>query len=167
MEPKLELKLPIHIITSRDLGRLQQELEAIDGFLIQAAVRKTGSKVTETPRTTPELEELAKNNQLNLLSQTDRTKLKKFFEQIRRRAPTIHISFAAEPSSQFLQKITEWFRKEIHPFTLLQIGLQPSIAAGCIVRTQNRYFDFSLRQDFYKQRQLLINKLANREINER
>ena len=71
----------------------------------------------------------------------------------------IHISFAADPSAAFTDKIVAWFRENIHPFVLIQVGLQPTIAAGCVVRTANHSFDFSLRQHFTKQRQLLIDKL--------
>ena len=48
-----------------------------------------------------------------------------------------------------------WLRREIHPLVLMTVGLQPNIGAGCIVRTTNKYFDFSLRQDFANKRDLL------------
>jgi len=41
--------------------------------------------------------------------------------------------------------------------------LQPTIAAGCIVRTTNKYFDFSLRQDFTDKRELLLKQIAGNE----
>ena len=59
----------------------------------------------------------------------------------------------------FQQKLITWIRQQIHPYTLLQVGLHPSIGAGCIVRTTNKFFDFSLRHRFSDQRMLLISKL--------
>lgn len=37
------LELPLPVVSLTDLNRLQRELEAIDVFLIQAAVRKSGN----------------------------------------------------------------------------------------------------------------------------
>ena len=62
------------------------------------------------------------------------------------------MSFSADPSVTFLTKLMTWLRQEIHPQVLLTVGLQPTIGAGCILRTTNRYFDFSLRQDFANKR---------------
>jgi F0F1-type ATP synthase delta subunit len=45
-----------------------------------------------------------------------------------------------------MQKIVTWWRENIDPFVLVEIGLQPNIAAGCLVRTSNRQYDFSLRR---------------------
>ena len=53
-----------------------------------------------------------------------------------------------------------WLRREIHPVVLLTVGLQPSIGAGCIVRSTNKQFDFSLREDFLKKHDLLMAKIV-------
>jgi F0F1-type ATP synthase delta subunit len=71
------------------------------------------------------------------------------------------MSFSADPSPQFTQKLAAWLRQEIHPFVLLQVGLQPNIGAGCVVRTTNKYFDFSLRERFKSKRPLLMEKLKS------
>ena len=82
-----------------------------------------------------------------------------FLKKVQEEAPAIHMSFAADPSSGFTAKIVGWLRANIHPLTLLQIGLQPTIAAGCVVRTTNHVFDLSLRSKFAAQQQLLIDTL--------
>jgi F0F1-type ATP synthase delta subunit len=38
---------------------------------------------------------------------------------------------------------------------LVQIGLQPNLGAGCVVRTTNKYFDMSLRTKFFDSRDKL------------
>jgi F0F1-type ATP synthase delta subunit len=68
----------------------------------------------------------------------------------------LHISFAAEPSTQALEKILVWFRANIHPQALLQVGLQPTIAAGCVLRTPNKVFDMSLRNHLIEQQKYLM-----------
>ena len=60
----------------------------------------------------------------------------------------MHISFSADPSPLFTQKLITWLRAELHPLVLIQIGIQPNMGAGCVVRTTNKYFDFSLRSRF-------------------
>jgi F0F1-type ATP synthase delta subunit len=99
-------------------------------------------------------------NKLNLLQAEDRVALQQFLDAVKRQSPVIHMSFSADPSAAFIEKLMVWLRREIHPVLLLTIGLQPTIGAGCIVRTTNKYFDFSLRQDFLKKRDLLLAKLS-------
>jgi F0F1-type ATP synthase delta subunit len=70
------------------------------------------------------------------------------------------MSFASEASPKALDKIVAWLRSNIHPQTLLQVGLQPTIAAGCIVRTTNRVFDLSLRTHLREQEPYLTQLIA-------
>ncbi len=147
--------LPTSIISSIDVARLEREVESVRGFLEQAERRKAGER-TALPKMSRMLEEIAEENAVNLLHVDQLQKLEDILKTLKVQAPVIHLSFAAEPTSAFLQKLVSWFRKEVHPLTLLQVGLQPSIAAGCIVRTTNKYFDFSLRQYLTGSKQQLI-----------
>lgn len=153
-----KLQLPDTALTVIDIGRLQRELEAVDNFLAQASAREGGTSVT-LPKTTRAFEDFAKQNGLQLLQKADREQLAAFLDKVRNDAPVIHMSFSAEPSAAFLQKVVGWLRKEVHPMTLVQVGLQPSIAAGCVVRTTNKYFDFSMRKHFNQNRDLLVESL--------
>ncbi len=152
-------RLPPSVIGLMDLGRLSRELQAIDEFVVQASVRQAG-KQPDLPRTSRNLDWLAKDNGFNLLLDVDRQRLGAFLDAVRIQAPVIHMSFATtDPSAAFLQKMITWFRAEIHPLMLIQTGLQPGLAAGCIVRTANKYFDLSLRKRFDQNKQVLIDKL--------
>jgi hypothetical protein len=111
------------------------------------------------PRTSRLLEDTARTNGLNLLEVKDRQRLTKLFVELKKSAPVLTMSFASDPPPAVVQKLIFWLRREVHPLVLLQIGLQPSIAAGCVLRTPNHYFDFSLRRHFSAHRQLLIDKL--------
>lgn len=161
--PTETMKLPITVVSLIDLGRLQRELQAVEVFLAQAAVREAGKSVS-LPRTTHNLDAITEVNKINLLVAADRQKLAGFLVAVRDKAPRMHISFASDPSAAFLQKVVAWFRTTIHPLTILQVGLQPSIAAGCILRTNNRYFDLSLRRHFDSKRNLLVEKMSETRL---
>lgn len=152
------ITLPIQVTSRVDVARLLREVEQVDGFLKQAAIREPGTSV-KLPKTSRQLEELASGNKLNLLLDADRLRLVGFLTAIKSKAPLLHISFSAEPAPVFIQKILTWLRREIHPLLLLHVGLQPSIGAGCTIRGNSLYLDLSLRQYFQKQRPLLLNKL--------
>ena len=139
------LALPTLVFGRPEVHRLQRELEALEQYLEQASLRAKGG-IESLPRTSRLLESFAQENHLNLLKAEDRTASKAFLKMVSEKAPSVHISFAADPSSSFTAKMVEWLRANIHPLVLLQIGLQPSIAAGCVVRTANKTFDFSLRE---------------------
>jgi hypothetical protein len=153
-----QLSLPDGIVTLSDLGRVGREAETVDNFMKEAAIREPGSAV-QLPKTSRMFEELVSANHLNMLQAADRTKLIHFLQDVRNRAPVLHVSFNSDPSPLFAQRLVTWIRQEIHPFALLQVGLYPNIGAGCVVRTTNKFFDFSLREQFKKQRPLLISKL--------
>lgn len=157
--------LPLQIIGQVEVGRLLRELDALETFLTQSEVREPGSKMT-LPRTSKNLESLAEEKELNLLRSDDRKAMKDFLQDVHLHAPVVHMSFVADPSVAFLQKIAAWFRKEIHPNVLIKVGLQPSIAAGCTVRTTNKYFDFSLRRNLNENRDILVQKISGRGSND-
>jgi F0F1-type ATP synthase delta subunit len=89
----------------------------------------------------------------------ERAMLQQFLEVVYTQAPRVHVSFASDPSAAFTAKIVQWFRDSVHRAILVQVGLQPTIAAGCVVRTTNKSFDFSLRHHFDEQRELLLEAL--------
>jgi F0F1-type ATP synthase delta subunit len=94
-----------------------------------------------------------------MLQTEDREYLLKSLGWMRQQAPVLHISFSTDPSAAFMERLTTWLRQNISPFVLVQVGLHPNIGAGCVVRTTNKYFDFSLRQRFLSQRELLMQQL--------
>jgi len=158
-EPKQPIVLPVSVTELRNVRQLLRELEDVDEFLRQAALRKAGASIN-LPKTTDMLHEFAEVNRLNLLQPLDRAKLARLLENLSTGAPVVHISFASDPSSAFIAKILAWFREYVHPLLLLQIGLQPTIAAGCTLRTDSKYFDLSLRASLLQNRQLLIAALT-------
>lgn len=149
------LQLPLNVVSRGDINRLERELMALEDFMRSAAARQAGVHLP-LPMFSRLFDELVQLNKLNALLPADRARLKAYFDWLKQNAPVIHMSFGADPSPLFMQKLITWLRQNIHPALLLGIGLQPTIGAGCIVRTANRYFDFSLRQRFVDKRDLLI-----------
>ncbi len=152
------LTLPVLVFGLPEVHRLQRELEALEQYVRQETLRG-GDKAVTLPRTSRLLEALATDNQRDLLQASARKQLSVFLQQVVQQAPMVHISFAADPSSAFTAKVVAWLRGNIHPQALLQLGLQPSIAAGCVVRTANKTFDFSLRERLKSQESALATAL--------
>ena len=161
--PASVLALPTLVFGMVEVHRLQRELEALDEYFRQSEIREAG-KQPPLPRVSRLLDACVEDNHLNLVMPEDRQRLTEFLRKIASTAPTIHVSFAADPSSAFTAKIVAWLRGNIHPQALLQLGLQPNIAAGCIVRTNNKVFDFSLRKHFDTRRDLLIDAISKADV---
>lgn len=138
------LKLPPNIVGQVDIVRLSRELAALDDFFVSAKARAGGSPMT-LPKLSKSLDGLSKENKVNLLDEKSRQDLGDQLDRVYKEAPNFHISFAVEASPKVLERILVWFRANIHPQLLLQVGLQPTIAAGCMLRTTNKIFDMSLR----------------------
>lgn len=149
------LKLPIAVISEIDVARLLRELNGLNDFFVSARIRTAGTAM-QAPKLSRLMDQLAKDNGINLLEEADRAKLLDGLKRVQAQAPKLHISFAADPSPKAMERIITWLRSNIHPQTLVQVGLQPSIAAGCIVRTPNKVFDMSLRSSLKKQEPYLV-----------
>lgn len=154
--------VPSLIVTPADVSRLRREVTALDNYLEQQAIRTPGQPQAYLPKTSRMLEELATANRLNLLDKHIREQLVAFLAEVATHAPVIHISFASDPSSAFLQRIVQWFRQNVHPAILVRVGLQPTIAAGCVLRTTNKYFDLSLRQTLKQHQSELLAAIKSR-----
>ncbi|MDB5170571.1 MAG: hypothetical protein JWO35_265 [Candidatus Saccharibacteria bacterium] len=160
--PQKTFGLPVLVASPVDVGRLIRELEVIDGALLQVKLQKDSQD--RLPKTSHLMDQTAQLNKLDLSNDHDRKQLQEFLVLVKQKAPILHISFSADPTTAFIEKIMAWLRREIHPSVLLTIGLQPNIGAGCVVRSTNKYFDFSLRKDFETKRDLLLGTLGAAEV---
>lgn len=159
MAPKpTELTLPLLVTSPVDVGRLVREVEALDNSLMQHDVGGA-SEPLKMPKTSLLLDAMIDANKLVLTDPTQRRRVLLFLQTVHTKAPVIHISFSADPAPAFIEKLMTWLRREISAQVLITVGLQPNIGAGCLVRTTNKYYDFSLRQNFTKNRALLMEKL--------
>lgn len=157
-----QLQLPMGVISETDVGRLMQEMELVDNYVRQADLQQKGQTV-QLPTCSRMFDELVTINKLDMHKSDDRRQIIQLLEVVRNKAPVLHMSFSTDPSPLFTDRLMTWLRQQIHPFVLLQIGLQPNIGAGCMLRTTNKYYDFSLRQRFSDNRPLLISKIRGAE----
>jgi hypothetical protein len=162
--PPQQIALPERLVSSVDLSRLIRELNALDESLRQTELRKPGEP-TQLARSSTTLEDLAQANKIQLTDETQRAQLLALLNGFKAHAPRVHMSLATEPSAKFTHNIVIWMRKNIHPLLLLEVGLQPTLAAGCMIRTNNKLFDLSLRHKFTENRALLVQKIT--EISEK
>lgn len=155
----MELKLSTNIVSRTEVRRLLRELSSLDDFFISASRREPGTPISP-PRASGMLQQLANDNNINLLEAEQRQSLIVWLDQVEKKSPQVHISFASDPSPKAIDTILGWFRTNVHPQLLLQIGLQPNIVAGCIIRTPNKWFNLSLRSYLDKQRPYLVSLIA-------
>ena len=146
--------LPAQLNGKTDINRLLRELEALE----EASIGKESREIP-SPKVTSLLNQTAMVNGYKLLQTTHRRHMADQLTKIRDHAPLLHISFAAEPSPKVTETLLTWLRGNIHRYALLQIGLQPSIAAGCVLRTPNKIFDMSLGASLRKQTPYLLELL--------
>ena len=153
-----KLELPIAVVSPTDVARLTRELENLDEFFRQSAIRQ-GGELQSAPRYSRLLDEVVVANNLNLLQQSDRENLMGSFKNLSKTAPVMHVSFSVDPPGPYVQKIVFWFRQNIRGDILVRVGLQPNIGAGCVVRTTNKSFDFSLKKFFDSKHDFFMKKL--------
>jgi F0F1-type ATP synthase delta subunit len=147
------------VVGPSDVTKLQRELNGLDDFFVSAKARQAGTSM-QLPKLTRILDQMARENKINLLEDSGRQRLAKALKLALEQAPTLHISFATEPSPKALERLVVWIRTNIHPQALVQVGLQPSIAAGCFLRTANKTFDMSLRATMKKSEPQLLKLIA-------
>lgn len=150
------LRIPIEIVSPTDVGRVVRELEAVDEQLRQAEIRQTQPTL---PQLSKLLDSVITTNNIDLMNTDQRERLVKAMTTFSKVAPVVHISFSTDPPGSYLQSVVKWLRENIDMSILVRVGLQPSIGAGCVVRTTNQSFDFSLRQFFQQKRTFFARKL--------
>lgn len=155
------LRLPTLIFGTVELHHLQRELETFDEAMTHYSLRSKGPQPVAVipPRASRLLDALISENHLTVTDAKVRAQLKTSLDTIATSAPVIHMSFATDPSAAVLAKLVGWFRANIDPHALIQVGLQPNIAAGCVVRTTNKVFDLSLRNRFSNNKHILVEAL--------
>lgn len=157
MEPKAIL--PVSVVSPGDVARLKRSLERFIELSSAARLKTKAGVATDVPKTGKVLAEMAHAYGCDLSKPEGCEKLLDHFDTLLSKAPAIAMSFAADPSSIFMNKIVTWLRTNIHPLLLVKVGLQPTIAAGCTLRTTSKLYDFSLKHSFKDNKHILIEGL--------
>ena len=158
---KSEYLFPPALISRADLARLVREVEGVDNELEaqKARNRSTGETGYRLPTMSHSLADFLELNQLDLADDKGRMLLKERLKVMKEHAPIIHLTFAVDADPGFLQELVAWLRAEIHPQTLISVGLQPSLVGGVYVRTPNHVHDYSIRSLLQTKRDVMIHEL--------
>jgi hypothetical protein len=149
----VDLKLPGSVASRRDVIRLHREVRIFFDSVEQSIMRHENP--VRYPGISEHLRAVALDNQIDLKDLKKCQQLIDDLDLIKDKAPSVHVSFPTEPTPEIMQKLVEWFRQEIDQHIVIQVGMQPTIAAGIILRTPNKQFDFSLRKHLYQNRHKL------------
>lgn len=158
LENEHGISLPPSLISNTDVGRLIRELEAVDNEFEQQLVRSPGQPPV-VPSLSRSLASLCQQNNLQLADAPTRAELRAKLVSIKDTAPVVHITFASEAEPEVLGQLVAWIRDRLHPLALITTGQQPTIVGGCIVRTPDHIYDFSLRERFNASRSSFVDAL--------
>lgn len=152
--------LPPALISRADLARLAREVESLDNELEVQKVRAQGQKVAyHMPNMSKSLSAFVELNKIDIADDQTRMEFKEHLRVLKDHAPIIHMTFAVEADPEFLSQLVDWLRQNVHPQTLVSVGLQPNLVGGVYVRTPNHVHDFSLRKLLATKRDLMLHEL--------
>ena len=155
--------LPPALITRADLARLVREIEGLDNELEAQKARNhaTGQTGYHMPNLSQGMADFIELNKLNQADDQGRMHVKEQMKIMKNKAPIVHMTFAVEADPISLQQLVAYMRKELHPQTLLSVGLQPAIVGGVYMRTPNQVHDFSVRAKLAASRGIIEQEIEN------
>ncbi len=142
------LHLPLDLYSPEQLSAIIIELRAHISAVRDAAVRAkavhddTPAPVHTSALLTATLHEAG----IKPTDQAATEKLLKQLEAIRDKAPAVHLMLASLPNRDFKRKLTDWFRSEIHPYSLLTFATRADIGGGIIVQAGSHIYNYSFRE---------------------
>lgn len=155
-----EYKLPARVVTRVDLSRLQAEAERVNADHSTNHARETAGDDSRVDITMSDnLSDFVALNELNFDDSHVREEVIAKLSDIKNTAPSVHMTFSTEADGESLQQLVTWFRTQVHPMTVLSVGLQPSLVAGVYLRTPNHVHDLSLRAALRENRGVLVDEL--------
>lgn len=151
---------PKTLVTRVDLARMVREIETIDNDMAAQRARAKTEKIAMTaPATSKILGEFLEMNKLDITDDHGRTDLKEALRHFKDVAPIVHMVFASDPAPDVLHELTDYLRTNIHPQSLISVGLQPGLIGGVYIRTPNHIHDFSIRSLLKSKRDVMIRQL--------
>lgn len=156
----MSLVMPAELHSPEQLGvviiELRQYLEKLSDRDVRRKVAKTSGE------TLPPLSILASRvlevNNLTPAETKRVSELLKEMEAMRPKAPVARLILAALPDEEMRNQLTEWFRTQIHPLSLLSFTARADIGGGFLLQAGAKQYDFSFKT------KLLNNKAYIAEI---
>jgi F0F1-type ATP synthase delta subunit len=159
----VEYKLPVTIATRTQLVNVYENLKSVLEKGIQNNIRANeGVDFEDLPEVSSALAEIIKENNIKVDNQSLK-ELEAWMGDLKHTAPVVRFTFASDPENEVVARIVKWLRDESGKEVLVRIGVQPTIAAGCIVHTPSHQYDFSLRNHLLENVPLFT-KILNEKI---
>lgn len=155
----MDFTLPSNIATKRDIVKVLHEVENLAEERVQYEIRKEHGAKAALAEPSPQLHDLLSINSLST-QRPDLLKTKEFLQFLKERAPKVRIVFSSEPEQDVSRRIVEWFRHATGLPVLVYVGVQPTIAGGCLVFTPNHRYDFSLRKHLFESNDAFMRVMA-------
>ncbi len=155
LDDNTQFGLPPALIGRSDVSRLLREIEEVDYALETQAIR-TPEKPLTIPAMSRALSETATLNNIDVVNLEERKRMIDALREAKDKAPNVQITFAVDPAPDITSQLVAWIRHNLHPRALITVGLQPALIGGCVVRTPDHIYDFSLRKRFKDEQPALI-----------
>lgn len=155
LDDDTQFGLPPALIGRADVSRLLREIEQVDYALETQTIRTPDQPLT-IPAMSRALKETLTLNNIEVTNLDERKRMLDSLRDAKERAPNVQITFAIDPEPAITSQLVAWIRENLHPRALITVGLQPSIIGGCVVRTPDHIYDFSLRKRFKDEQANLI-----------
>jgi F0F1-type ATP synthase delta subunit len=146
----MELKLPLSVVNKGDLARLMRELDSLE---------LSNQSVASLPNLSLSLSKLLEINNITALDEKSIIDLVLSLDELKNRGIQVHLSFASNPSAANVEKVLGWLRSNINGLLLLQVGLRPDIAAGCVLNTGSKVYDFTISSRLDKKFDILAKSI--------
>ena len=142
-----QLSLPSSVATKAQLLSLRKNVDDVLEAITQNQIRlEENVEPKDVPQVSGTLASLLSINKLKPTTEIIQ-EIKKWVEFLLHHAPIVRITLASEPGPKELNRLVDWFRQESGKIVLLHVGIQPTIAAGAVVRTTSHRYDMSLRNE--------------------
>jgi len=159
----VEYKLSDSIGTRTQLVNVFENLESVLEKNVQNSIRaEEGVDFEDLPEVSSALAQLIKDNDIKVTT-TSLKELKTWLAELKQSAPVLRLTFTSDPENAIITRIVKWFREQSGKEVLVRIGVQPTIAAGCIVHTPSHQYDFSLR-NYLLQNTALFSEILNEKL---
>lgn len=146
----MQYRLPDTIYNSSQLRQLQSELKRLK------SLRNPKNIVFST-----NLEDLALANKIKKLNLALASKLLGFVESLLLHPQEITMALASSPSHEERGKLVEDLRRMFAKNLLIHFVVQPELLAGATIRTKAKFYDLSLRNALFNNKEKLIAGIKN------
>lgn len=158
IENDTQFGLPPALIGRADVSRLLREIEKVD-YELEAQTIRTPGQPLSIPNMSRALVEATTLNNIDITNLQERKRMLESLREAKDKAPNVQITFAVDPAPEIISQIISWIRDNLHPRALVTVGLQPAIVGGCVVRTPDHIYDFSMRKRFKDEQASLIESI--------